>query len=151
MTNSFDTWIAIVSVAVVLTGVFIAYRSSRIANTSLRLNEEKARARKPNLVADWTEGFVRKTPTGSGRIYAFSLLLSNRADTNNALASIELNIKFLRGDGTLGNRLLVHNEKLLEHLGLDSASPFDLPARLSSRDTITGWAIFELDDSFNRD
>lgn len=144
-----DTWIALSSAAVSLIALFFAYRSTRIAKRSLQLSEEQAQARKPKLVPYLIDGFVRAAVEGGGRTYAFSVLLSNRADTDNALAAIELTITYSRRDSTHGSLLLRHNGELLEDLGLDSASPFNLPARLSAHDTIAGWAMFELDDSLS--
>lgn len=157
MPNSLSTWIALGSAAAALSAAaavivgFFIYRSNRIAKRSLQLSEEQAQARKPQLVPYLIDGFVRAAVEGGGRIYAFSVLLSNRADTNNALATIELAITYSRRDDTQGILLLPHNRELVEDIGLGDASPFNLPERLSAHDTIAGWAIFELDDSLSED
>lgn len=101
------------------------------------------------LSAYLIDGFVCTAVEGGGRIYAFSVLLSNRSDADNALAATELAITYSRHDGTRGSLLLPHNGELVEDLGLDSASPFNLPERLSAHDTIAGWAVFELSDSLS--
>lgn len=149
MPYSLDTWIALGAATTALIAVFITYRGTRIAKRNLQLSEEQAQARKPRLVPYLIDGFVRAAVEGGGRIYAFSVLLSNRADTDNALAAIELTVTYSRRDGTHGSLLLRHNGELLEDFGLDSASPFNLPGRLSAHDTIAGWAMFKLDDSLS--
>jgi hypothetical protein len=142
MNLSAETWVSIVAAAGSLVAVFFAYRSTRIANLSLRISQEQADARKPKLVPYLIDGFLRTGNHGEGRIYAFSVLLSNRADADNALARIDLRITYTRRDKSTGNVLLEHDPALSELLGIDGATPFRPPLRVPAHDTISAWTTF---------
>jgi len=141
---SIDTWIAVAAAAGSLVAALFAYRSTRIANRSLAISESLAEARKPKLVPYLVEGLVRTSSDIAGRTYAFSVLISNRADTDNAVARIELELSYRRAAGSMGNILLQHGSGI----AIDGASPFSLPVRVGAHDTVAGWAVFGFDEPF---
>lgn len=136
-------WIAIAS-------ALFAFWSIRIAQRSLRLSEEQANARLPNLVPYLMDGLVRRFDEREKRLYAFSLSLSNRSDSDNSLSALELRIIYTRKNSVSCNMLLPHDSNLTQDFGLKGAEPITIPTHINAHGTIAGWAFFEIDNSLLR-
>ena len=145
MFDDLNTWLALVSATAAWVAALFAYRSARIAKRSLELSARRAKAREPQLVPYLIDGIVRPAEKDGRSVYAFSVSLSNRADTDNALAAIELKVVYKQRNGTSGNLVLPHDGRLLDNLGFDGARPLGIPHGVGAHDTIAGWAMFELD------
>lgn len=145
----YDTefWVAVASAVAAWGAALFAYRSTRIARRILELSEEQARARVPQLVPYLVAGLVRRLEKRQTRLYAFSVSVSNRADIDNSLSALELQITYTRVNNMSSNLLLPHDPTLTEHFGLEGTQPLIVPKPINAHQTIAGWAFFEIDDS----
>jgi hypothetical protein len=144
-------WIALVSLLISFASAVFSLWSTMIAKRSLRLSEEQAKARLPNLVPYLLDGLVRTVNESKKRIYAFSLSLSNRSDSDNSLSALELRIIYNHENGVSSNILMPHDFKLAQDFGLEGSDPFIIPTNINAHGTIAGWAFFKIDNSILRD
>lgn len=149
MSNDLALWIAIASLLISFASALFAFWSNMIAKRSLRLSEEQAKVRLPQLVPYLMDGLIRRLDERKTKLYAFSLSLSNRSDSDNSLSALELRIIFTR-TGNVSNILFPHNSTLAQDFGLESTKSIIIPAHINAHGTIAGWAFFEIDDSILR-
>ena len=145
------SWIAVAALVISFASAFFAFWSNIIAKRSLRLSKEQAKARLPNLVPYLIDGLARRLDERKTKLYAFSLSLSNRSDSDNSLSIIELRFFFTRSSGISSNIIIPHNSNLSENLGLEGTEPLIIPVHISAHGTVTGWAFFEIDESIIND
>lgn len=151
MNNDLTLRIAIASLLISFASAIFAFWSIMIAKRSLRLSEEQAKARLPQLVPYLMDGLIRRLDERKTKLYAFSLSLSNRSDSDNSLSAIELRIIFTRASNVSSNILFPHNSTLSKDFGLEGTESIIIPAHINAHGTIAGWAFFEIDDSILKD
>lgn len=97
------------------------------------------------------DGLIRRLDERKTTLYAFSLSLSNRSDSDNSLSALELRIIFTRTGNVSSNIIFPHNSTLSQDFVLVDTKPIIIPTHINAHGTIAGWAFFEIDDSILRD
>ncbi len=143
--------IAIGSLLAAWIAAILAYRSHVIASRSLALAEEQATGRRPLLVPYLVDGFVSRYGTLDKRIYAFSISLTNRSDIDNSIANIDLLIVYYRPNRPMASLILPHNAELCTALRIKPDSMLAKSQKVAARQTISGWILFEFDQSIMDD
>lgn len=140
-------WIAIASAVASCSAALFAFWSIKIAQRSFRLSEDQANSRLPNIVTYLMDGMVRRFDESEKRLYAFSISLSNRSDSDNSLSALELRMIYTVENSVPSNVLLPHTPNLSHNFGLKGAKPITIPIHINAHGTIAGWAFFEIDNS----
>ena len=130
-------WIALV---LSLLGLLVSWRAIRLA-------ENQERRRRPVLVPYLLDGFVQSRRDPRARVFGFLLSVSNPADSDNAVAGVDLHLTYttttcqqmtikVRANTTLGNSF-----------GKRIGSTMTTPVRLDAHQTISGWVFFLVDEA----
>lgn len=151
MSNDLALWIAIASLLISFALALFVFWSNMIAKRSLRLSEEQAKVRLPQLVPYLMDGRIRRLDERKTKLYAFSLSLSNRSNSDNSLSALELQIIFTRTGNVSSNIFFPHTPTLAQDFGLEGTKSIIIPTHIKAHGTIAGWAFFEIDDSILRD
>lgn len=133
---------AVISAVAAWVAVIFAYKVARTAKKRLDLAHQQEARRRPRIVPYMAEGYARRTP--ERRLYAVSLSLSNPTDSDNAIAKIELQVRYRTRDGIVMTIRLPHDETLREGFGRPDIQTFTLPFRVAAHDTTAGWVLFAL-------
>jgi hypothetical protein len=113
---------------------------------SLRVTHRQEERRRPRLVPYYRDGFYRGDADSKKRIYAFLIAISNRSDTNNTVAELELRITY-RNAGGIEATLKIRE---------DSRQQFELeppdyylavPQRVDGHQSVLGWCHFTVTEN----
>jgi hypothetical protein len=123
------------------------FRTSRRA---LRLAEKQDDRRAPSLALYLGEGFFISQKSG-GRVYAFLLSVSNRSDSNNAVASVFLRLTYrASGENDITVNISCETEAPAFFRERNLAM-VPLPARIDAHQTSSGWFFFQVSEEILRD
>lgn len=145
MPHYLTIYISIGSLVVAWIAALIAYRSHVIAKRSLLIAEEQALGRRPSLIPYLADGFASDEENTGKKIYAFSISLTNRSDSDNAITEIELFLTYYRPSQPIASLLLPHNSQLRTPLDIRQENVLTTPLKVSAHQTVAGWVIFECD------
>lgn len=129
-------------VAVMAIAAFVvSIGSFRVSSRALRLSEQQEQRKQPRLVPRLLDSHFESLAEG-GRVYSFSLSVGNPTDSDNAIAQIEMHLRyFIDGDVAM-------TVKLPPLVGIYvSASDhprLTTPSRIAAHDTASGWCDFVL-------
>jgi hypothetical protein len=144
--NDTGTWIAIISVVIALMSAWYAARSAKIAKKSLELALQQERRQNPNLKLYLFDGHVVKFRSQHFRIYAFHIRISNDSDADNSLADLFLMVEFSRSENLRSNLIVSHDYNLITYLNTRKYAPLHIPSIIAAHETITGYALFRIQD-----
>src|ERR1700730_1796073 len=71
-----------------------------MSRKALRISEQQEARRKPSVVAYLQDGYIAVGIKAGSRIYAILISLSNRSDSNNAIAQAVLLLTYVKSNGT---------------------------------------------------
>jgi hypothetical protein len=130
-----------------LLSVFNVFTSRR----ALRISEQQEARRKPSVVAYLQDGYVAVGIKTHSRVYAILISLSNRSDSNNAIAQAMLLLTYIKSSGTQLT-LKVGAEGEPPSMFIDkSANHLRLPIRIDAHQTVSGWCFFAVDNAILED
>jgi len=113
-----------------------------VSSKALRVTEQQEKRRKPRLVPNLLDGYVRHD--AHCRVYVFLLSVSNPADSDNAVAALDLRSTY----STKSNFQMTI--KIPSHTEFDKAfqctadNPFAIPVSVHAHQTVPGWAFFRV-------
>ncbi len=118
---------------------------------ALRISEQQEARRNPSLVAYLQDGYVAVGVKSSSRVYAILISLSNRSDSDNAIAQAMLLLTYIKsGDTQLTLKVGVEGEA--PSIFTDkSANHLRVPIRIDAHQTVSGWCFFAVDDAILED
>lgn len=140
---------AVVSAGAAWVAAWFAIRSASFAKKTYGIAEAQQQGRQPQIVLYLVDGYIR--PVAAGRIYAFSLLVSNTSDSDNSISRLELVISYRRRTEPLANMALPHDAGLTAHLPNRDVQTLPIPCPLPAHQTAAGWALFTLPDAVIED
>jgi len=143
--------IAIASLLAAWVAAIMAYRNHVIARRSLALAEEQAKGRRARLIPYLADGFVGPHDAPSKRIYAFSISLTNRSDSDNSITKVDLLLVYYRPNQPMASLLLPHNAELCSALTIRSDSLIEQTQGIAAHQTVSGWVLFEFDQNIIND
>lgn len=141
------TWADIATAVAAWLALILSILSLFVSWRAQRLTERQEERRRPVLVPYLLDGYVRLNKEPAARVYAFLLSVSNPADSDNAVAGMDLHLLYttqasiqmtvkVRADATLGSSFCD-----------GSAPPLTVPARIDAHQTISGWAYFRIQEA----
>jgi hypothetical protein len=145
---------AIASAAAAWIALILSGGSLLVSRKAMKIAQQQEDRRKPLLVPYYRDGFFQRDPDGNGRIYALLLSISNRSDSNNTIAELELRITYSTPDNrqvTLKLRAEAKAEQSLEPLSFPYLA---MPQRIDGHQAVICWCHFRLSahilESFQR-
>lgn len=118
-------------------GISLNWRATRIA-------EKQEKRRHPLLVAYLQDAFMERNKGRKTRIYTLPVTVSNRSDSGNAIANLELRIVYT-GDGGFQRTLVVgSNAGLSDVVSRATASPLVPPVHIDANSMVSGSCFFEV-------
>ncbi len=128
---------------------FFAYLTARRSGRALKIAEQQEERRRPTLVFYLHNGYVRKTD--ESRAYLFLLSVSNPSDSNNAIARLDLRIRYRTGSGFPAT-VDVPNTSQSSNTFPGMGQPFlEIPVPVDAHKTVAGQVTFVLKRDLLRD
>jgi hypothetical protein len=132
-------WTDIVVAVTAVAALIVALRSFGVASRALRLSEKQEQRKQPRLVPRLLDSHFENLTEG-GRVYSFSLSVGNPTDSDNAIAQIEMHLRYLI-DGDVSMTV-----KLPPSVGICARANdhprLITPSRIAAHDTVSGWCDF---------
>lgn len=130
----------------------VSIGSLLVSFKALRLAEQQDVRKRPVLVVSLLNAYVQFEERDKARNYAFLISISNRSDSDNAVAQLDLYITYK----TLAQAVITArapSEKITSgtFLELAASSLLTPPIRIDAHQTITGWATFRIAEPILRD
>lgn len=123
----------------------IALLSLLASRKALRLSEAREKRQLPRLVIYLADGYFRTLPGSNDRIYAFLLSISNPADSDNAIAEIQLCIKYRVTQKPTMVIKISSDATLKNFFDNPMRVTLQIPVRVDAHQTIQGWCLFRAD------
>jgi hypothetical protein len=142
MGNDFSLWAAIASGVAALISAWFAYVNIRVQKRSLRLSEHEEERHRPHLVPYLIDGYVKFIAHEHLRVYGFSLSISNRSDTDDSVAQIELQLTYKALSGISIAVKTRHDNNLKKVFTGGNMTTLPIPLRIDAHQTIAGWVYF---------
>jgi hypothetical protein len=134
-------WTDIVVAVMAVAAFIVAIGSFRMSSRALRLSERQEQRKQPRLVPRLLDSHFESLSEG-GRAYSFSLSVANPTDSDNAIAQIEMHLRYLI-DGDVSMTV-----KLPPSVGISVPKQdyprLIAPSRIAAHDTASGWCDFVL-------
>lgn len=139
-------WTNVAAAITAIASFFISIASYRTASRALWISEQQERRKQPQLFLSLLESFIERTPQAE-TVYSFWLSIRNPTDSDNALASIEMHIRYVVASGvSLTVRLPTAPSD--GSASKNQESRLKVPSRVAAHDTISGWCEFVLKRNF---
>lgn len=142
--NDPSLWISTAAAVAAWIAVWFAYVSARTAARAFQLSNSQEERRRPQLVPYLADGYVRRRDRETGRVYAISLSVSNPTDSDNAVARVELQVRYTTQQHVQLTLKLPHDESLRAELNRPDLSTLTPPVRVNAHGTVAGWVFFGL-------
>lgn len=139
---SAKTWTDVVVALMAVAAFIVSVGSFRVSSRALRLSEQQEQRKQPRLVPRLLDSHFESLSDG-GRTYSFSLSVANPTDSDNAVAQIEMHLRYLIGDGASMTVKLPAC-----HPPDDCRGRLTTPSRVAAHDTVSGWCDFRLKPDF---
>jgi hypothetical protein len=133
-------WTDIVVAVAAVAALLVALTSFRVSLHALRLSEKQERRKEPRLVPRLLDSHVENL-AGGDRVYSFSLSVGNPTDSGNAIAQVEMHLRYLIDDSA---SITVKLPPLVGASGpANTIHPrLITPSRIAAHDTVSGWCDF---------
>ena len=132
-------WLDIVTVIVAIAAFAVSLASLWLSSRALRLSEKQERRRQPLLIPHLLDSHFEALADGA-KLYSFSISVTNPSDSDNAIARVELFLRYYLEDETLMTvRLPVEDGIRGDE---EVRGRLSVPARIGAHDTISGWVFF---------
>lgn len=134
------------SAVVAVFSAFFSYRSSAIARKALFIAEQDFKSKQEKISLYLVD--VYKVPYSSDgkNLYAlvFNVSITNSSSVPNSVKDIELEVKFIRNDNTVGTIIFSPQDISSDSVNVALPATFSLPLALDPKSAKTGWVIFLL-------
>jgi hypothetical protein len=122
----------------------LSFRTSRKA---FKLAEAQDERRKPLLFLYLRDGYFRRGQDGKSRLYAFLLSVSNRSDSANAIAELELRLTYTTQTNSVVTLRIRAEQERAEPMDQQIEPRLLIPTDLSAHQTVLGWCILRVASS----
>lgn len=133
-------WTDIVVAVMAVAAFIVAVGSFRVSSRALRLSEQQDQRKQPRLFSRLLDSHFENLAEG-GRVYSFWLSVGNPTDSDNAIAQIEMHLRYLiEGDVAMTVKLPA--------LPVSICAPMNdhprliMPSRIAAHDIASGWCDF---------
>jgi hypothetical protein len=138
-------WIAVGSLLAAWVAAMMACGSWFVARRSLAFAKEQTLGARPRMVPYLVDGFVASERRTGKRIYAFSVSLSNRSNTDNSLSNTELLLTYFRPNQPTSTLVLAHDAQLGALLNINGGV-LSRTEPVPAHQTIVGWIFCGIDE-----
>jgi hypothetical protein len=129
-------WTDIVVAVMAVAAFIVSIGSFRVSSRALRLSEQQELRKQPRLVPRLLESHCQTLANG-GRFYSFSLSVGNPTDSDNAIAQIEMHLRYFIEDAVSMTVKLPPC-----HPPDDNRRRLTTPSHVAAHDTVSGWCDF---------
>jgi hypothetical protein len=129
---------SIASAAAAWTAALFAFITSRNSRRALRIAEQQELRRQPSLALYLDRAYQR---ANGSHEYGFLVSVSNRSDSDDALARIDLRIRYKTRDEFVAF-VDVPSARLNEPAVTSDGVKLETPARVDAHQTVAGWVYF---------
>jgi hypothetical protein len=138
---------ALASSAAAWIGLLISAISLSTSRRAIRITERQEERREPLLIPELRNGHFRTNPDGSARLYAFLIAVSNRSDTDNAIAHLELRLTYAVREGVDVTVKLPADTALPKGASQGAETRLAVPSSIGAHQTVSGWCFFRVERS----
>jgi hypothetical protein len=114
---------------------------------ALRISEQQEVRRRPSVVAYLQDGYVSVGVKPDSRVYAIFVSLSNRSDSNNAIAQAILLLTYIKTDGPELTLKVGTEDEIPSAFTEKSINHLRVPIRIDAHQTVSGWCFFAVNDA----
>ncbi len=133
-------WTDIVVAGMAVAAFAVAVMSYRVSSRALRLSEKQEQRKQPLLIPRLLASHFEDLAEG-GRVYSFSLSVGNPTDSDNAIAQIEMHLRYLV-DGSTSITVKLPSSIGIDDPANDPSPRLITPCRVAAHDTVSGWCDF---------
>jgi len=135
-----EDWTDIVVAIMAIAAFIVSVASLLVSLRALRLSEKQEKRKQPQLFPSLLESHFENLLEG-GRIYSFWLLVRNATDSDNAIAQIEMHLRYLiDSDVSMTVKLPPSEVNMSGHV--NNYPRLIAPSRIAAHDTASGWCNF---------
>ena len=138
------TWISIISAIAACFAAWFAYTSAQVAKKSLFLSEQQEASRRPILKPYLSAAYFKKSKAKDSKTLAFSMSISNSANSANSIVHLELEIRYVTATNVCMKIRIQHEGNLTSDFGSRKIEPFKIPTSIGSHQAVAGWALFDI-------
>jgi hypothetical protein len=138
---------ALASSAAAWLGLLISAISLSTSRRAIRITERQEERRKPLLIPELRNGHFRTSPDGSARLYTFLIAVSNRSDTDNAIAHLELRLTYAVREGIDVTMKLPADTAAAKTSPQGTEIRLAVPSSIGAHQTVSGWCFFRVERS----
>lgn len=118
---------------------------------ALRIAEQQEARRKPSVVVYLQDGYVSVGAKLGSRAYGILVSLSNRSDSDNAIAQALLLLTYVKSNGTQLTLKVGAEGEPPDAFADKSANHLRVPIRIDAHQTVSGWCFFAVEDAILED
>jgi hypothetical protein len=133
-------WTNIVVAVMAVAAFIVSIGSFMVSSRALRLSEQQEQRKQPRLVPRLLDSHFENLPEG-GRVYSFSLSVGNPTDSDNAIAQIEMHLRYLIEDAASMTVKLPPSVGICDPTKV-SRRRLTTPSPVAAHDTVSGWCDF---------
>ena len=109
-----------------------------------QLAKAQEKRRTPNLTLSSVYGNFQDGPGEKGRLYAFNLLINNRADNRNAIAKACLSITYLTESRLQMKMKFLAVDTPQQELLMLGERALPIPTEIDAHNSVAGWIYFQV-------
>ncbi len=133
-------WTDVVVAVTAVAALIVALRSLGVSSRALRLSEKQEQRKQPRLVPKLLDSHFENLTEG-GRVYSFLLSVANPTDSDNAIAQIEMHLRYvIEGDVSMIVKLPTSPIGICDRA--NDHPRLTTPSRIAAHDTASGWCDF---------
>lgn len=143
---STSDFIATASAVIAAFSAIFAYRSAAIAKKALFIAEQDFKSKQEKLFLYLIDAYKVPFSSEGKNLYAvaFNISITNRSSVSNSVRNLELEVKFIRNDDSVGTIVLAAKNIVHNSDKVALPIPFNLPLSLEPKSAKTGWVLFFL-------
>ncbi len=131
----FPKLVSLAALCISLLSLYFSYDRSQLAKAQ--------EARKlPNLVLNLVHGQFQQGDADNGRLYAFKLMVNNRADNRNAINAAKLSVTFLTETRILMKMVLIATDVPKTGFIIQEGQTLSVPIEVDAHNSVAGWVYF---------
>ncbi len=147
MPSDVQIWAAIATAGAAWAALILSILNFRTSRRALRISEQQEARRTPSVVAYLQDGYVSVGAKPGSRVYAILVSLSNRSDSNNAIAEVMLLLTYTKPAGVELTLKAGAENELPSTFRDESANHLRVPIRIDAHQAVSGWCFFAVDDA----
>jgi hypothetical protein len=133
-------WTDNVAAVMAVAAVIISVGSLWVSSRALRLSEQQEKRKQPRIFPALLDSHFENLTEG-GRVYSFLLSVRNPTDSDNAIAQIEMHLRYLI-DGYMSMTVKLPLSSGGIRAPMNDQRRLITPSRVAAHDTVSGWCDF---------